>query len=233
MNGSRSVSILLVEDDVVEGMWLRQAVEAMGFPSPFLVHTIDLAKEVIKHHQPQLIICDLFFDTLPKGLLLLQEFAERGHQFIIITNSIDGSFYEKTRSIGVGGHLIKPFHPITLQSIIDTVLTSLPQLSLPGKTHLFIRGAQNKQMRVDFQDIMYLYSERNYTFIKTIHGRHTIKRSLSKMLDGLDSRFVRVHNSYVINSDHLKSVAASTLLIDKDIVPIGRSYRKNLSDVIK
>ncbi|RYC68756.1 MULTISPECIES: LytR/AlgR family response regulator transcription factor [Spirosoma] len=233
MKASRSASILLVEDDIVEGIWLRQTVEAMGFSSPFLVHSTDLAKEVIRHHQPQLIICDLFFDKLPKGLMLLQEFAERGSQFIMITSSIDGSFYEKTRSIGVGAHLVKPFHPITLQSTIDTVLTSLPQLPSTEKTHLFIRGAQNKQVRVDFQDIMYLYSERNYTFIKTIHGRHTIKRSLSKMLGGLDSRFIRVHNSYAVNIDYLKSVAASTLLVDKDVVPIGRSYRKNLSGLIK
>jgi DNA-binding LytR/AlgR family response regulator len=188
---------------------------------------------MIISHKPTIIICNLFFDGNPKGLDLLQLFSARSRQFIIITSSLESSFYEATNKLGAGSHLVKPFHPLTLRSTIDTIVSILPALTVAKDPYLFIRGSKNKQVRIDFSDILYLYSERNYTFVKTSDALHTIKRSLTKMQQELDARFLRVHNSYIVNADLIKSVAPMTLLINKEIVPVGRAYRKNLSDRLK
>jgi two-component system response regulator LytT len=222
--------ILIVEDNLADAFWLKQAVEMMGFQSPLLTHTTDMARKMIVQHEPRLIICDLFLDSKPKGLTLLQYFADRGRQFIMVTSSGEGSLYEQTQAIGVGGHLVKPFHPLTLRSTMDQALRELPPEPVNRLPCLFIRGMQNQRIRVEFSDISYIYSERNYIFIKTRESRFTLKRSLNKMMEELDDRFVRVHNSYIINTDYLKSLATTTLLIDKEIVPLGHAYRKNLLD---
>ena len=151
----------------------------------------------------------------------------------MVTHSDECSLYEQTQAIGVGGHLVKPFHPLTLRSIMDQALREAPPAPVAKLPCLFIRGAQNQRMRIEFSDILYIYSERNYIFIRTRESRFTLKRSLSKLMDELDNRFIRVHNSYVINTDFLKSVATTTILIDKEIVPLGRAYRKNLVSRIR
>ncbi|MBC3788417.1 LytR/AlgR family response regulator transcription factor [Spirosoma utsteinense] len=233
MNLASTDPILIVEDNLADAFWLKQAVEMMGFQSPLLTHTTDMAQQLIVQQQPRLIICDLFLDSKPKGLSLLQQFADRGRQFIMVTHSDEYSLYEQTRAMGVGGHLVKPFHPLTLRSIMDQALRELPPAPVVKLPCLFIRGAQNQRMRIEFSDILYIYSERNYIFIRTRESRFTLKRSLSKLMEELDSRFVRVHNSYVINTDYLKSMATTTLLIDKEIIPLGRAYRKNLVSRMK
>lgn len=236
MNLALKDPILIVEDNMADAFWLKQAVEMMGFQSPLLTHTTDMARKVITQQQPRLIICDLFLDSKPKGLSLLQQFADRGRQFIMVTSSGEGSLYEQTQAIGVGGHLVKPFHPLTLRSIIDQALREpppVPPAPVAKLPCLFIRGTQNQRMRIEFNDVLYIYSERNYIFIRTRESRFTLKRSLSKLMDELDNRFIRVHNSYIINTDYLKSVATTTMLIDKEIVPLGRAYRKNLVSRIK
>ena len=151
-----------------------------------------------------------------------------------MTSSLEISFYETTNRLGIGGYLVMPFHPLTLRSAIDHVLAVAPVAIAPRDTHLFIRGTRNKHIRIEFNDILYLYSERNYTFIKTSDSLHIIKRSLVKMQQELDTRFLRVHNSYIVNTVHIKSIASLTVLIfDKEIVPLGRAYRKSLTNKLK
>ncbi|WP_170069394.1 LytR/AlgR family response regulator transcription factor [Spirosoma pollinicola] len=190
-----------------------------------MAHSLEVAQEVIARQNPDIIICNLFLDGKPKGLDLLHQFPDYSKKFIIITSSLDSSFYETTNSLGVGGHLVKPFHALTLRSTIDRILATVEKTS-----YLFVRGLKNAQIRINFNDILYLYSERNYTFIKTSDNLHTIKRSLIKMQQELDTRFIRVHNSYIINEDHIKSIATQMVLIEKEIIPLGRAYRKNLID---
>lgn len=233
MDSYKTPSILIIEDNLVDASWLSQVLVNMGFTSPFLAHDIDSAAGVIRNQRPQIIICDLFFDGKPDGLILLNQFSTLSKQFIMTTNSYENKLYEQTRALGVGGHLIKPFHPLTLRSVLDNILSPLPSQASPQpSSHLFIRGAQNKQIRVDLSEILFLYSERNYTFIKTVQGRFTIKRSLSKMQEDLDKRFLRIHNSYIVNTEFLKAISTNTVLIDKDIIPLGRAYRKNLAPLL-
>ncbi|WP_461147079.1 LytR/AlgR family response regulator transcription factor [Spirosoma pulveris] len=226
MDSYLTPSILIIEDNLVDASWLNEVLVTMGFRSLVVVHDIDSAANIIACQRPNLMICDLFFNGRPDGLTLLKQFSALSRQFIVTTNSYEIRHYEQTRAIGVGGHLIKPFHPLTLRSVIDQLL--IPSPNPHSNSHLFIRGAQNKQVRVHLDEILFLYSERNYTFIKTRQGRFTIKRSLNKMQEELDKRFLRIHNSYIINVDFLKSISTNTVLIDKDIIPLGRAYRKNL-----
>ncbi|SOD80104.1 LytR/AlgR family response regulator transcription factor [Spirosoma fluviale] len=231
MNSYQTPSILIIEDNLVDASWLNEVLVIMGFKSPFVAHDIDSAANIIVNQRPHLMICDLFFNGRPDGLTLLNQFSALSKQFIMTTNSYETGHYEQTRAIGVGGHLIKPFHPLTLRSVIDQLLSPSPTPP-PTSSHLFIRGAQNKQIRVHLDEILFLYSERNYTFIKTVQGRFTIKRSLNKMQEDLDKRFLRIHNSYIVNVDFLKSISINTVLIDKDIIPLGRAYRKNLTPLL-
>lgn len=222
-------TILIVEDNLDGVFDLQQSVLNMGIYPTYLAHCTETAQEIIANHKPGLIICDIFFDSGPKGLDLLRRFPAASRQFIMVTSSPDSVYYDATNSLGAGGHLVRPFHPLTLRSIMDQALRELlpePATTLPC---LFIRGAQNQHIRIEFSDILYIYSERNYIFIKTRDSRFTLKRSLNKLMEELDGRFLRVHNSYIINTDYLKAIATSTLLIDKEIIPLGRAYRKNLA----
>ncbi|GAB2548701.1 LytR/AlgR family response regulator transcription factor [Spirosoma aerophilum] len=233
MIAKQAIDILIVEDDQAEASLLKQSVENIGYEKPMVVTTVEMAHKIIIDHTPAIILCNLFLDNSPKGLDLLRDFSDQSSRFIMVTNCTEKTYYEQTKRIGVGGHIIKPFHYLTLQSIIDQLLAIPTATASPLTNYLFIRVAKNRKVRIDFADILYLYSERNYMFIKTADKLYTIKRSLVSMQEDLDERFVRIHNSYIINIDHLQSIASSTALIHKYILPLGRAYRKNLTGRIK
>lgn len=233
MNYSQLDPILIVEDNLIDALILQQSVENLGFQNIRMASSIAMATTILTQHKPSLILCDLFFDKKPKALDLLRQFSDQCRNFIIVTNCEEVELYDEAKAMGVGGHLIKPFHQLSLRSLIDHVLTPSSVDPVLPTPYLFIRGTANKQVRIHFTDILYFYSERNYISVKTIDKLYTIKRSLTKMQEELDDRFVRVHNSYIVNTDHLKSIAASTLIIHKDILPLGRAYRKTLIDKLK
>lgn len=49
----------------------------------------------------------------------------------------------------------------------------------------------------------------------------------------LSSEFVRIHRSYIVNTNNIDNIEQNSLEIKKEIIPIGISYRKSLLDKIE
>jgi DNA-binding LytR/AlgR family response regulator len=91
-----------------------------------------------------------------------------------------------------------------------------------------------KVVKVLFEDILYVESIKDYikVFIKgkTIITKQPIS-ALEKMLP--DSRFARIHRSYIVSLDKIQSYTTENIEINNKQLPVSRMYRHELSRIFK
>ena len=100
--------------------------------------------------------------------------------------------------------------------------------------NIFIRSNRYLQ-KVDPFDIIYIQSEGNYCVINTDSKKHVAKVTLGAIVNVLDaSKFVRIHRGYVVQVALIDEVNTvdNEVKIGGTTLPMGRSYKDNLLDLI-
>lgn len=91
-----------------------------------------------------------------------------------------------------------------------------------SKSTLMIKG-KDFIHRVEFQNIEYIESRNKYIIIHCTCGIvYTERCKLSDIEELLDSRFLRCHQSYIINMDEVKEINTSFIMFSGNTVPIRR-----------
>lgn len=96
-----------------------------------------------------------------------------------------------------------------------------------NKTDILIKDT-NKTYRINPDNILYIEGMREYIKVYTTNETIITKSSLtnfSKQLD--DSIFIRIHKSYIINTNKVNAFTKSSIEIANKKIPIGRSYKIN------
>ncbi|MEM7484454.1 MAG: LytTR family DNA-binding domain-containing protein [Bacteroidota bacterium] len=97
---------------------------------------------------------------------------------------------------------------------------------------VFIRE-DRKQVKLFFDDILYVESVKDYIKIITAKDSHLIKQSLISFEAALDARFLRTHRSYIVNSGKITAYTKQDIEIGKLEIPIGDSYKSKVLEFLK
>lgn len=99
--------------------------------------------------------------------------------------------------------------------------------SKPASSFIYLR-VDRKMIKVLLADILYIESDKDYVKVFTEKGfiitRQTIA-SVEAMLS--ESQFIRIHRSYIVSLNKLKSFTTETIEIGNKELPIGKLYRNN------
>ncbi len=133
-------------------------------------------------------------------------------------------------------YLLKPVSFDRFLASVKKVSSLLePRQQKMENDHIYIKtNIKGKVKRINFSDILYIESIRNYLSIHTItetYITYLTMKELEQVLQG--DKFFRVHKSYMVNSDRIKIVHGSTIFFDKDIsIPIGHKFKESLQTYI-
>ena len=85
--------------------------------------------------------------------------------------------------------------------------------------------------KIKINDIIFVESLRNYCRIKLNDSEITVLKTLTSVQELLpESKFVRIHRSFLINKDHITSVSPSKIEINNLTIPVGRKYRDEVKE---
>jgi two-component system LytT family response regulator len=85
--------------------------------------------------------------------------------------------------------------------------------------------------KVLHNEIIYLEALTNYTKIVTTQKKFITLHNLKNLVAKLpQDRFLRIHRSYAVAMDKIRSIAKNELLVNKETLPIGKSYRQFISE---
>lgn len=83
-----------------------------------------------------------------------------------------------------------------------------------------------EQVKVLFDDILYLVSEGNYINVVMRTGKILTRMTFNEMEAILPTaNFVRVHRSYIVNKDHIDRIERHQVTIKNELIPISENYR--------
>lgn len=108
----------------------------------------------------------------------------------------------------------------TLFRLITYINTTIP--------FIFIKS-NGSFIRIKLADIIYIKVSSHNSIIFTQLKSYDIDKDVKKIFENNLSYFVRVHRSYFINIYYLKKIKRDTITLTNEvIIPIGKTYKKNL-----
>lgn len=116
-----------------------------------------------------------------------------------------------------------------LDKKIDQVIDKIMNLYTHQK--LMIKNKDSIYM-VDMKKIIFIERKLRVTYIKcTDNISYKTRDKLSELTGKLNQRFIRTHNSFIVNIDYIEKLTrTSAYLINGVIVPISRQYHKIIKD---
>ena len=97
-----------------------------------------------------------------------------------------------------------------------------------GKEHLFVK-VNGALVNINMKDILWIEALGDYISINTAEKKHTIHSTMKSIESKLSSeKFVRVHRSYIVSIDNIGSIDDNTIVINKQLIPVGYVYKENL-----
>lgn len=85
-----------------------------------------------------------------------------------------------------------------------------------------------RKHRVAFDDLVYLESRRNTVHIFTMDQNFQCTSTLKEMEERLPKNFIRIHRSYIINSNYIQHFNNQEINLSIHTVPVGSKYTDRL-----
>ena len=120
-------------------------------------------------------------------------------------------------------YLVKPF---SFERFLKALEKIKENLKVPSSETLFIR-ADYKLHKINYHDILFVEALDDYIKIHLKdQSKITTRLTLKNIQDKLPvSHFVRVHRSYLVSINHIKSIVNKSIKIEDYIIPIGEKYK--------
>jgi len=107
--------------------------------------------------------------------------------------------------------------------------------SLEANSQFLFLKSEYKIRRINFNDILYIESSKDYikVFIsgedKPVLSLNSIK-SLEQKLP--ESRFMRVHRSFIVNLDRIDTIERNRIIFGKTYIPVSDQYKENFQEYL-
>ncbi|MBL4745447.1 MAG: response regulator transcription factor [Flavobacteriaceae bacterium] len=208
--------ILLVDDE-------NDALEALEWKLNHYIDNVDIstcnsplkAIDIIESTKPDVVFLDIQMPEMD-GFTMIEKLKYKN--FNLIFTTAHDEFALKAIKVSAIDYLLKPVDKDELLEAIAKVRSSQTDLKLEDKLQLLlnnINGSPNDKINIsadgkvyllEQDDVVMLKSDKSYT---TIFLKNEQQIVVSKTLKEVErkfqfSQFYRVHNSYLINLNHVK-----------------------------
>ncbi|WP_275315970.1 LytR/AlgR family response regulator transcription factor [Tenacibaculum bernardetii] len=192
--------------------------------------TATSANEFLKSNTVDIIFLDINLPDIP-GLDFIKTI--RNPPKIIITTAYPDYAVSSFELDTIVDYLVKPFSFDRFLKAVTKAENQVNNIKIKNKEVIYL-NIDKTIHKVYLEEILYLESDRNYVTFFTIDRKLTIIDSLKNWKDTLDTRlFVQIHKSYVVNVKRVEKFTGTNLCIKNKILPIGRTYKKELLASLK
>ena len=138
-------------------------------------------------------------------------------KIIFITGQTELETLQLALSTNPISYLTKPVKKIDLLAAITLITDNLKP------NFIIIKDGYN-DIKINFTDIFFIKSDKNYIDIHTLNKKISVRSSLDDFLEKLDkSTFYKVHRSYILNKTKISEKNASSVIINSFKIPLSRN----------
>ncbi len=198
------------------------------------------AFQYLQQHPVDLIFMDIEMPGL-SGMELIKLIPAKSK--VIFTTAYP-DYALRSYEFNVSDYLLKPIlfdrFLKAVQKVIPTTTTSIPNepttQTEEKSDYIFIRtDHKGKLIKINVPEIVFVEALGNYISIQTRTERQltltTMKDLEQKMLHF--PYIIRVHKSFFVNNQFIKSIDGNKIILDKKEIPIGEKYKELLFNRIR
>lgn len=151
---------------------------------------------------------------------------------IVITTSDPNFAVEAFNFPFIVGYLIKPVTQTQFKKIVERInliydTKEVPDLE-PKPNNIFV-NIDKRLVRILIDDINIIQAQGDNVLIKTTNTNYRVNTTLKRINAKLPATiFFQLHRSYIINLSKIIDIEMNSVLIEKDVIPIGRSKKEEL-----
>lgn len=244
------IKILIIEDDAI----IRDNLLSLFRLEGYSVKCAENGKEGVDKafiYMPDLIICDVMMPDI-SGFEVLEVLSRENVfkriPFLFLTALTENSNFVKGMNLGADDYIFKPFDTEKLLLVVKNRINKFEFIksineyaeskNLPSESlEKALVKIGNKSFPLDFNSILYVMADRQYSNIYTSNKKkYVIKKSLKEWESLLpENIFIRIHRSFIINIDHVKKIEKNSsnhysvnLTNAEKAIGVSRRFYKNL-----
>lgn len=224
------IRCIIIEDEPLASAKLADYVNRMDILT--LLEVFDNGIDAIsylKTNQVDLIFLDICMEELD-GMQVLKALTQSPK--VIITSAESGyalSSYEHN----VSDYLLKPFGFDRFIKAVSKVADEVTKEQASESTFIFVK-TEYRTERIDLHEIRYIEGMKDYLSIVLADKRIMTLMSFNSMLQLLPpSRFVRVHKSFIVALDKIRSIERNRIRIAEELIPVSDTYKDQFVSLLK
>ena len=207
-------------------------------PELKLIRTFDNSIEAIgwlKENNADLIFLDIQMEQLT-GIQFLESVGSNSR--VILTTAFD-QYAIRGFELNVTDYLLKPFSFQRFIQAVNKVMDHYSQkhnnrqLSQMNDSYIFVK-TEYRLERIDIDNILYIEGMKDYLRIICTDKKIMTLQSFAKIEESLPSnKFCRVHKSFIVAIDKVKSIERGVILIAGQRIPLSNTYKDVFFSKIK
>ena len=232
----KTFTCVIIDDDTIDR--LTVLAHAKKFPFIKIQGVYESAEEAaanIKKESIQMLLLDIDMPGM-SGITM------RAHLLdvpvcIFITSYPD--FAVEGFEAAALDFIVKPF---TAERFEQAMMRAKEYLEIKEKANLFeyslghdtifIKQGHEKT-KVKLHDILYLEALKDYTGVVTEQKKYCVLGSLGTMLQERSFKsFIRIHRSFAVQKHFIQKVDTNNVYIRKMSLPLGKTFKKNVEDLL-
>ena len=222
------MNCIIVDDEAMSREAVKKLVEKTGILT--LVGECRDASEakklMLKEH-----VDIVFLDVQMPGMSGLEfiRTLEQKPFFILTTGKKD--YAMQAFEENVLDYLLKPIQFPRFFKSVERAINAIQKKGNPqaSKEEIFIKAEPGRLVKIKASEIMFVEALADYVIINKANEKFTVHTTMKNIETKLPQNdFVRVHRSFIVRLDKITEMEENTLTVNKNLIPIGRSYRNDL-----
>lgn len=246
---SDKVNILIVEDESIVALDLAAGLEKDGYNVVGIGDSVEEALEIFNDNVVDIALLDINIIGDRDGIDAAREILKiRKIPIIYLTAVTDAASVNRIKETQPAAFLTKPYSINNVRIAIDLAMSNFSKHAGAGESQFALKAEKSehaekdvilqmdqnvfikqshKFIKVALADIIYAESENNYVHLVTTQRKYTLRLSLQQLEEKISyNRFIRIHKSYMVNMDAIRSFSETEVQVENKELPIGRNYKE-------
>lgn len=232
----QDLNCLIVEDESLAADVISDYISQVpGLKLKGICENVFAAMEKLRCEKIDLIFLDI---NLPKinGIDFIKTIPDK---YDIVLTTAYHHYAIEGFNLNVIDYLLKPIEFSRFLQAVNKVFDKNKKVSSEVHTEVRQRvyhffNVDKKQVKVFVDDILYIESLKDYVRIHTRKRQLVTKFQIGEIEKILpQENFIRIHKSYIVNSNMITSFNAQEIEIDDISLPLGRSYKEMVERKLK
>ena len=186
------------------------------------------AKRFTEENKVDLLVLDVEMPGL-NGIDFVKNIDSVEHIILISSNK---EYAAESYDYNVSDYIVKPASKERLDKAIekirqinDSVKTGVKDEK--GDQAAYVRDG-SKIVRLNYEEILFIEALADYVQIHTLDARYTVLSTMKSLTAKLPKEdFYRVHRSFIVRIDKIKTIEDGVIVMDKKNIPISRSAKQD------